>query len=227
MALAGAAAFAESAYSRHAVAPVRCPHYHPVLWFGSSQPVERRVSQATLWCAMTRRSMCGHWSGAYSYDPTADSPCGLPSVRFTLDVEEEWEEQFRGAVQDDPEAGSPEQGRVRGRVAGDRVEFVKRIPVLYLIEAGRARPLEQCVREWWGRELARPVPAPPIHYEGTLSPDGNEISGRWWIEKTAVAIPSGGEQYALDLPGATGSWSARRSGDPPFAADRRPASDPA
>jgi hypothetical protein len=133
----------------------------------------------------------------------------LPSFDFVLEVEYELSGRFRGTVCDSwlPAVA----GTVEGSLCGARVEFVKRMPILYLLEPNRFRHIGDCVREWWDMELDGPVPAPPIFYEGVLSQNGHELAGRWWIDKTTIPIPSGGQRYALDLPMATGRWTARQS----------------
>jgi hypothetical protein len=94
-----------------------------------------------------RWSMRGRWSGVYVYDESPECPADLPSFGFTLDITEEWEGRFRGAAQDDYLSGVAEQGSVQGRVVGEELEFVKRVPLLYLIEAasgGGLRSTDQC-----------------------------------------------------------------------------------
>jgi hypothetical protein len=135
----------------------------------------------------------------------------LPTTGFVLEIGTEQRGRFRGTVQDD-NVGRPEVGIVEGYVNGDRVEFVKRMPVMYLLESGRLRHIADCVREWWELELDGPVPALPIFYEGRLLDCGSELVGRWWIDKTTVPIPSGGVQYALDLGSASGQWNATKQG---------------
>jgi hypothetical protein len=135
----------------------------------------------------------------------------VPLVPFTINIDEEREGKFRGTVQDDPLMGIPETGRVQGNVTGDDLEFVKQMPAVYLIVEERIRSLEECIPEWWGMEIDRVVPAPPIHYRGSFSADGQEIAGQWWMGRTTVPIPSGGKRYALDIETTTGNWSARRS----------------
>jgi len=151
----------------------------------------------------------GRWAGTYTYDPMP-GPGDFPTIGFVLEVATELVSRFRGNVQDDPTAGMPEVGTVEGYISGGRVEFIKRMPVLYLFEDGRVRHIAECVRGWWGLELDGPVPAPPIFYEGTFATDGQELVGRWWLDKVTVPIPSGGQRYALDLGAASGRWAARR-----------------
>src|SRR5438445_10342638 len=68
---------------------------------------------------MAGRSMRGSWAGVYAYDPSPAIPDDLPPFGFTLDIDEECEGKFRGAVRDDYLAGVAEPGRVQGRVVGD------------------------------------------------------------------------------------------------------------
>jgi hypothetical protein len=167
---------------------------------------------------MEGRMVTGRWSGSYAYDPMPDLGA-LPTVGFVLAVASEHTGRFRGTVQDDPVAGGSEVGTIEGFISGDRVEFVKRMPVLYLLESGRVRHVAECVREWWGLELDGPVPAPPIFYEGVFAVGGRELGGRWWLDKTTLPIPSGGVRYALDIGSASGRWSATRQAEPGAAAD--------
>jgi hypothetical protein len=155
-------------------------------------------------------TVSGRWTGTYAYDPMPGLG-DVPTIGFVLEVGTEQGGRFRGTVQDDPAAGMPEVGTVEGHASNGRVEFVKRMPVLYLFEAGRVRHVAECVREWWGLELDGLVPAPPIFYEGGFGAAGQELAGRWWLDKVTVPIPSGGERYALDLGTASGRWTARRA----------------
>jgi hypothetical protein len=167
---------------------------------------------------MEPRTIVGRWVGSYVYDPAPglDAP---PPTEFVLEVGRVLAGRFAGTVQDDPAVVGPEVGLVQGFLVGDRVEFVKRMPALYLWESGRCRHIAECVRAWWGMELDGPVPASPIHYEGTFVSDGN-LAGRWWIDKVTVALPSGGQQYALDLGSASGRWCAARQAEPRAVPDR-------
>lgn len=156
--------------------------------------------------------MSGSWSGSYAFDPIPGLD-PLPSIGFVLNITTEHAGRFRGTVQDDPVAGMPEAGTIDGHVTGNRLKFVKRMPVLYLFESGRIRQIAECVREWWGMELDGPVPAPPSFYEGAFGADG-QLTGRWWLDKTTVPIPSGGKRYALDTGRMSGQWYAKREAEP-------------
>ena len=159
---------------------------------------------------MGRWSIKGRWFGEYTYDPMSEYPEGFLSASFILDIEEEWSGKFRGSVQDDPLQGSPEPGVIKGKVVGESLEFVKQMPVFYLLMPEGLRTLEECVREWWGMDFDYPVHPPHVRYEGEFSPDGEEMAGTWWYANATVLFPSGGQCYSLDFARVSGRWHARR-----------------
>ena len=159
---------------------------------------------------VAQASLRGTWEGTYAYDP---SPYFVPPppTGFVLEVTRQIWGRFRGTVQDDPAAGGAEVGTVAGTIAGDRVRFTKWMPVLYFARDGGVRHVAELVRDEWGMGVDGPVPAPPIHYHGGLSADGDELTGRWWIFADKVAIPADGKLYRCEVGEASGVWSARRT----------------
>jgi len=158
---------------------------------------------------MQRPQVSRRWTGHYDYDPMS-GPCAVQRVRFTLDIASEENLRFLGSVQDDPAAGMPEAGTIEAAVSGEGVVFVKRMPALYMFDAGRIRHIAECVRDWWGLELDGVVPSPAIHYEGTFKSNGMELTGWWWANTDTLAIPCCGKQYALDIGRSWGVWHATK-----------------
>lgn len=155
-------------------------------------------------------SVKGHWSGEYAYDPIPGHPQVPSPVSFVLEVDEEWGGKFRGRMLDAPPAGATEVSLVKGEAFDHTLEFLKFEPVFYLNLPEGFRTLEECVREWWGKELDYPVAPAPVRYEGSFSPDGKQLTGTWHIAGGTIPLPIGGQRYALDTTGVNGRWHARR-----------------
>ena len=160
--------------------------------------------------------MSGRWSGSYTDNPMPGLDA-LPTRGFVLEITSERAGRFRGTIQDDPAAGTPEASIIEGHVSSKRVEFVKRMPVLYLFESGRARHMRSASASgvaWSWTALCQP---PPSLYEGEFGAAG-KLAGRWWLDKATIPIPSRGERFALDM-NSRRVGGARRQAEPVGALD--------
>jgi hypothetical protein len=103
----------------------------------------------------------GDWDGFYSYE---SSRMGV-DVPFRLSVVEESELGFAGSIQDDANSGGhPMAGKITGhKLPGQRIKFVKEMPVGFFRTAGRSVIGGSCYR---------------IHYQGNVGPDGR-VQGEW------------------------------------------------
>jgi hypothetical protein len=77
-------------------------------------------------------------------------------------------DNFLGKVQDDLATGGTEGvGQIKGKVQGDKVEFIKQMPIMTLA-IGKSRKRKTLNKKHRN-----------IYYSGTFSSDKKSISGRW------------------------------------------------
>lgn len=111
----------------------------------------------------------GHWKGHYSFsDERMNKIRGFARTNFEIDILKVENNAFSGTVKDDLDTGGTEGiGEVNGKVKGDLIEFVKRMPVMTLLVDKKGN------RKTFNRKHR------PIYYTGTFSPDGKTIMGSW------------------------------------------------
>jgi len=120
----------------------------------------------------------GTWAGQYKYDNNAHLELrGIKATNFEIDITKIDNERFIGKVQDDLSTGGTEGvGDVTGSVIGNKVEFVKQMPILTVI-AGRN-----------GRRKAFNKKHRKIYYTGTISEDGKTATGRWKFKAGFILV---------------------------------------
>lgn len=132
--------------------------------------------------------MAGRWSGEYRFGAIPGVFAGGLLSAFTLELTEGRFGLFRGSVQDDPNAGIPNPGTIRGWRGPSAVYFLKQMPFRSVRRVnpanGEVSPRLQDVNR----------KHPPILYRGRWYPDHQELRGKWAI------FPSG----------TRGTWFARR-----------------
>jgi hypothetical protein len=132
----------------------------------------------------------GSWKGQYKYDNKAHQKLkGVAGTNFVIDIVPTTDEYFTGTVQDDLETGGTEGvGQITGRVTGNKIEFVKQMPVMTMLLAKKG------MRKTFNRKHRK------IYYTGTFSDDRKTVSGQWkfkfgfiriWIMPVPV-MPSSG-----------------------------------
>lgn len=153
----------------------------------------------------------GTWHGEYTLGPGYENIAGK-SVPFALSLTESWLQRFSGYVRDDAsKGGQPERGRIAGKRRGTTIEFVKTMPVGYVMnDEGKLEETRSWLQRAFGVEDRDESPH-RIHYAGTLSPDGQQASGTWVIHSEVVA--EDGE--TIHMVGGEGTWTARRVSDLP------------
>ena len=120
---------------------------------------------------MERPTVSCRWSGNYAYDLMPELE-DSPTFGFVLEIESMQIGRFRGTVQDYAVEGVPEVGTVEGLVSDHRVEFIKRMPVLYMFEAGKDPPHRGVRPRLVGAVAGRPRPSPSDLLRG-------RVRGRW------------------------------------------------
>ncbi|MEH1852543.1 MAG: hypothetical protein V7L11_12840 [Nostoc sp.] len=160
---------------------------------------------------MTRWNITGTWIGEYSYDPNDLYPNHQLSVPFTLVLQQSWFGRFRGQVQDNPQKGMPEQGFVKGQIAGYKISFFKRLPVFYVASSTGLKTLFDYWLEEYGIRLDHQVEHPPIHYIGEFSDVHNQAIGVWRLGGNTIRVQSQGKLLQTVLPVSTGIWRMERN----------------
>ncbi|ABG57871.1 hypothetical protein [Cytophaga hutchinsonii] len=111
----------------------------------------------------------GQWTGYYSFlNEKINKARGFIQTNFTIEILSVNGNTFKGTVADDLSTGGTEGiGEIKGISSGNKIEFVKQMPVLtvFVDRAGTKKTYNKKHR--------------PIYYYGDLSSDGKTISGQW------------------------------------------------
>ena len=107
------------------------------------------------------------WKGTYEYDKRKHQQAtGFDRTNFEIEIISISGSNFVGKVVDDVNMGGTAGiGEVAGKISGDEIEFVKKMPVLTLFQNGKIAVKKK-------KHL-------DIFYSGILSDDGKSASGRW------------------------------------------------
>jgi len=111
----------------------------------------------------------GHWIGQYKYDKAIHQEMnGFERTNFEIEITKVDNNHFTGIVRDDLSTGGTEGiGEITGKISGNRIEFIKQMPVMTLL---------------LDKDLPRKTlnkKHPKIYYRGTFSVDGLSIAGQW------------------------------------------------
>ena len=111
----------------------------------------------------------GLWTGYYKFDNEAlQKTSGFEYTNFEITIQTIDKNCFAGIVEDNLETGGTEGvGEIKGNVFGEKVEFVKQMPIMTVIidKKGTRKTFNKKHR--------------PIYYSGTFSADKKTISGNW------------------------------------------------
>jgi hypothetical protein len=133
----------------------------------------------------------GTWKGQYKYDNKIHKELtGFEATNFQIDIIDINDEQFTGRVSDDKATGGMDGvGEIVGKVIGDKIEFIKQMPVMRVMDTKGTR-----------RTLSKKHPK--IYYKGTFSDSASEISGVWRLKFNFVWIGI----FPVPLMPSTGTW---------------------
>ena len=115
-------------------------------------------------------NVTGTWTGEYIYEETKDGGSRLvvgTVVPFTMELKQGWLNMFSGTIQEDPEAGFPEKGVIKGRLKGRVMIFEKIMPVLRMIHEKNHSTLEQ-IADRFTIVIDTDTPHPKIRHIGDL-----------------------------------------------------------
>ena len=108
------------------------------------------------------------WKGSYKYNKRKlQQVIGFEQTYFDIEINSIEGNDFTGKVIDDIiTGGTSGVGEVIGRISGDRIAFVKKMPVLMVISNGKMIPADKKKHN-------------DIFYSGALSADAKSASGEW------------------------------------------------
>jgi hypothetical protein len=111
----------------------------------------------------------GNWIGHYTFDnPAYNRIRGFEETIFDIEIIYVDQNNFTSKVQDDLSTGGTEGiGEIVGKVIGDKVAFVKQMPVLTLLTG------KNQARKSFNKNHRK------IYYSGRFSEDKKSISGQW------------------------------------------------
>lgn len=155
-------------------------------------------------------NLTGTWRGDYSYEQSDDLP-KLPSrpIPFEMTLKQRWFGLVTGSIKDDARNGFAEPGKIRGSFKAPAFRFGKHFPRLRIVHEGQNQTLVDWAERWKFVLDDPDEPHPTIHCVGTLSDDGQTLTGTWRIAETKITIP--GASGPLRLPELSGTWSAARA----------------
>ena len=109
--------------------------------------------------------MKGKWKGKYWYAGNVPDVLKDQKTDFELTIEEYSNSKITGSISDNVETGGTKGvGKVTGTVKGNKIQFVKRMPVKSMI-------LQD------GTKIEEDKPHRPIYYRGTIDTKSGEIKG--------------------------------------------------
>jgi hypothetical protein len=139
----------------------------------------------------------GQWSGHYTFnDEKVNKIRGFENTFFEIEILSVKDNLFFGKIQDDLSTGGTEGiGQVSGKISGNRISFVKLMPVMTLLvgNKGTRKTLYKKHR--------------PIYYNGQFSSDGQTVSGTWRFKFGFVWIGI----IPVPVKPSTGVWTMTRN----------------
>jgi hypothetical protein len=139
--------------------------------------------------------MRGKWIGKYWCSEDVSGALKDKEVEFELTIDDHSNSKISGNVFDNVDMGGTEGiGTFFGTIKGDKIKFVKRMPIKTLI-------LED------GTTFKEEKPHRPIYYRGSIDPETGLIQGIWKF-KIGVGFVKG--QIVL-YAGTSGKWQMKRA----------------
>lgn len=109
------------------------------------------------------------WEGNYKYDEHHSFSKDY-GVRFTIELKRKWFGRIEGIVQDDfSKGGMKEKGKIKGRIKGNQITFIKRMPKFF------GNDLD-------GNPIKLNIPHPLLHYKGNYNSLQKSYEGTWHID---------------------------------------------
>lgn len=139
--------------------------------------------------------MKGKWEGQYWFTDNVPNSMLNQLTKFELEIDTFNQSKFSGWVKDDLETGGTKGiGTVTGKIKGDRIQFVKQMPVRTYI-LGEDEKVEE------------EKPHRPIYYSGTINYKTNKINGTWRFKMGLGFIKGGVAFYRA----TKGEWNMKKT----------------
>ena len=120
---------------------------------------------------------------------------GVDATNFEITVTSTEGDRFNGSVQDDLTTGGTEGiGKIVGKISGDKIEFIKQMPVMTLMVDKKG------TRKTFNRKQRK------IYYTGVFSNDRKTITGQWqfkfgfiWIGIIPIPVQANKGTWVMHL----------------------------
>ena len=139
--------------------------------------------------------MKGKWTGEYWNLQFTPENLLKSKTLFYLTIEDDEHSKLTGVIYDDVDGGGTAgTGTIEGKIDGDTITFVKRMPV-------------RTLRLWNGTKIEDPdKPHAPIYYKGTINRKDNTVKGEWKF-KRRIGFYKGKLYFSK---GSKGEWEMQR-----------------
>ena len=156
------------------------------LMFLSFRMVDKRINK------VVDKECKGKWLGCYWFVGDVAEKFKDRKTKFELIIDTSVRSKIRGHVSDDVETGGMKGvGRIIGRVKGNRINFIKLMPVMTITFKD-------------GERIETDKPHKPIYYKGVIN--GTMIEGTWKI-KSRFGIVNGRIFFSHQC---IGKWTMKR-----------------
>ncbi|WP_196889425.1 hypothetical protein [Aureivirga sp. CE67] len=138
--------------------------------------------------------MKGIWKGTYWFTSNVHDSVKKNRTEFEITIENDDNSKISGTIFDNIETGGTRGiGTISGTVKGNKIKFVKRMPIKTIIFPN-------------GEKIEKKEPHSPIYYEGSLNNETNEFEGTWKF-KRRITIINGKLGYT---PETKGAWKMKK-----------------
>lgn len=116
---------------------------------------------------LNSKTMKGKWKGRYWFIGNVPDSLKDKKTEFELIIDDYSNSKISGTISDNVEMGGTRGiGNFSGAVKGNKIKFVKRMPISTLILPD-------------GTRIEEDKPHRPIYYKGTIDPETGYIKGTW------------------------------------------------
>ncbi len=144
---------------------------------------------------LNSRTMKGKWNGKYWFSGNVPETLKNRKTEFELIVDDYSNFKISGKISDNVEMGGTKGiGNFSGTVKGNKIKFVKRMPVSTSV-------LQD------GTRIEEDKPHRPIYYKGIINSETNSIKGTWKF-KIGFGFVKGRLAF---FPGTKGEWEMNKT----------------
>ena len=141
--------------------------------------------------------MKGKWNGKYWFSGNVPDSLKDTKTDFELTIDDYSNSKISGKISDNVEMGGTKGiGSISGTLKGNKIKFVKRMPISTSV-------LQD------GTRIEEDKPHRPIYYKGIIDSESNSIKGTWKF-KIGIGLVKGRLAF---FPGTKGEWEMKRKLD--------------